>query len=112
MARPLLVLGALAGLLLIGAAPAGADVPVGWPVPPSVDLLHTILVLALIPLVLGLVLVVLTYGPAIARGERVKPGETPVANQWIGGPRKGTEALPGPGQGSTQDEAGGTSVRW
>ena len=56
------------------------------------------------------IFVVMTVGPALARGERIAPGAPAVENQWIGGPRKAAGELAGPdGEGS---EAGGAGARW
>ena len=53
---------------------------------------------------------VAVYVPSLVRGERIAPGQPPVENQWLGGPRTGTAELKGP---ETVDaEAGGASGRW
>lgn len=97
------------GLLL--AAPASADVPVGWDDNPvSVSSVHVVLVLIGIPVLLFVGIAAAIYGPALARGERVAPGATPVVDQWLGGPRQGTAELAGP-DGDTS-EAGGARGRW
>ncbi|CAB4690094.1 MAG: hypothetical protein F2667_01855 [Actinobacteria bacterium] len=108
--------GALVALALIGvgsvllAAPAGADVPVGWSDPDPVDPLHTVLVLVGIPLILLVVITVLVYAPALVRGERLAPGAPAVENQWLGGPRRTTAELAAPDTDDSQ--AGGASARW
>ena len=47
---------------------------------------------------------------SLVRGERIAPGQPPVENQWLGGPRTGTAELKGPE--SEDAEAGGASGRW
>ena len=50
------------------------------------------------------------YLPSLVRGERIAPGQPPVENQWLGGPRTGTAELKGPE--SEDADAGGASGRW
>lgn len=95
---------------VLTAAPAGAEVPEGWSDPEPVDPMHAILVAVVLPLVLGLVLTALVYGPPLARGERVAPHAPEVENQWLGGPRKSAGELAGPDGEDSQ--AGGASGRW
>lgn len=102
------LLAVLGGLLLAG--PASADVPVGWSQPDDVNVVHAVLVLGGIPLLLFLAIGAATYAPSLARGERVAPGSLPVADQWLGGPRKGTAALAGPD--GDRSESGGAHGRW
>lgn len=103
-------------VLLVGAAftalagPAGADVPEGWSDPKEVNALHALLLMFGIPVALGLVITVLTYLPALVKGERLAPGEPQLENQWFGGPRKGTAELAGPDREDSQ--AGGAGARW
>jgi hypothetical protein len=90
------------------------DVPVGWggaDGPRDVNMLHAILLLGGIPLLLFIAIVVAVYIPSLLRGERIAPGQPPVENQWIGGPRTGTAELAGK-QSSEDAEAGGASGRW
>ena len=103
-----LVAALLAGLAL--AAPANADVPQGWPEPPQVNTLEALLLLGAVPVLLFVVILLAVYVPALARGERVAPGQATIENQWIGGPRKSTAELAGPD--SDESEAGGASARW
>jgi hypothetical protein len=86
------------------------DVPVGWDEPPDVNMVHALLLLVGIPLLMFIVITALVYVPAMVRGERVAPGQAPVENQWLGGPRTGTAELKGPE--SEDAEAGGASGRW
>lgn len=97
-------------LAVLTAAPAGAEVPEGWSDPEPVDPMHVILVAVVLPLVLGLVLTAMVYGPPLARGERVAPHAPEVENQWLGGPRKSAGELAGPDGDDSQ--AGGASGRW
>ncbi|MCL8025544.1 hypothetical protein [Nocardioides bruguierae] len=107
-AAVLAVLGVAATGAIALAAPASAEVPVGWSDPDPVDPLHFFLVVAGVPLVLALVIVALTFGPALARGERVLPGSRNPEHEWLGGPDGSPAAL----TTKSDDEAGGTSARW
>ena len=96
--------------LVLAAAPARADVPVGWAEVEPVDGLHALLVLAGIPLGLFLLIAVAVYLPAMIRGERLLPDHGDGDPQWIGGPRQGVAELPA---GSTEDSrSGGASGSW
>ena len=107
--RTAVVLATVAGLV-IAAQPAQAEVPEGWDSPGDVDMVHALLLLGGIPLLLFVVITVLTYLPALIKGERIAPGAPAVENQWIGGPRKSTAELAAPD--SKESEAGGASARW
>jgi hypothetical protein len=89
------------------------DIPVGWDGatgPRDVNMVHALLVLGGIPLLLIIVITALVYVPSLARGERIAPGQPPVEDQWLGGPRTGTAELKGPE--SEDADAGGASGRW
>jgi hypothetical protein len=86
------------------------DVPVDWSDPADVNMVHALLVLGGIPLALFLVITVLVYVPSLVRGERIAPGQPPVENQWIGGPRTGTAELKG--REAEDADAGVASGRW
>ena len=86
------------------------DVPVGWSQPDDVNMVHAVLLLVGVPLLLFILITVAVYLPSIIRGERIAPGQPPVENQWLGGPRTGTAELKGPE--SEDAEAGGASGRW
>jgi hypothetical protein len=86
------------------------DVPVGWSDPDDVDMVWALLVLGGIPLLLFIAITVAVYIPSLVRGERIAPGQPPVSNQWLGGPRTGTAELEGPQ--SEDADAGGASGRW
>ena len=92
------------------AAVVPLDVPVGWSQPDDVNMVHALLVLGGIPLLLLIVITVAVYVPSLVRGERIAPGQPPVENQWLGGPRAGTAELKGPE--SEDADAGGASGRW
>lgn len=100
----------VAGLSLALAAPAGAEVPEGWPNPDPVDPFGAILLLAGIPLLAAVVIALAVYVPALVRGERVAPGAPQVEDQWLGGPRRGADELAAPDSETSQ--AGGASGRW
>jgi len=88
------------------------DVPVGWggDQDRDVNMVHALLVLGGIPLLLFLLITVAVYVPSLVRGDSITPGQPPVENQWLGGPRTGTAELKGPE--SEDAEAGGASGRW
>lgn len=89
--RCLALAGALAGLAavsLVLSAPASADTPEGWPTPDPVNPLHALAVGLGIPALIGLVILIAVYAPALARGERVAPGATAPESEWLGGSRK------------------------
>jgi hypothetical protein len=86
------------------------DVPDGWSNPSDVNKVEALLLFGGIPMLLFITITIAVYLPSLARGERIAPGQPPVENQWLGGPRTGTAELKGP---DSQDaEAGGASGRW
>jgi len=86
------------------------DVPVGWSNPSEVNMVEALLLLVGVPLLLFILITLAVYLPSLVRGERIAPGQPPVENQWLGGPRTGTAELKGPD--SEDAEAGGASGRW
>ena len=108
------VLTTAAGLSLLVAGPASAEVPEGWSDPPQVPVLEALLILAGIPLLLIVLISAAVYVPALVRGERVAPGAAPVEDQWFGGPRGGARELESAGRGEqpAQSETGGAGGRW
>lgn len=110
LAGVVLPLVAAAGLLLAAAGPAAAQPPQGWSESDPVSGLHFLLLVAVFPLALAVLIGLLTYLPSMIRGEGVAPGSARGADQWFGGPTRGTAELAAPdGDGS---EAGGAGVRW
>lgn len=109
------LLAALSLVWLIGVASlaqagaAAADTPEGWPEEESIDTLQMLLVLGGIPLLVFVAVVVLVFGPSLARGESL-PGASPESeSQWLGGPRKAPGELAAPdAEGSKAGGAGGT----
>lgn len=97
-------------LVVVGGGPAGADVPEGWSQPPDVDPIHALLLFVGLPLLTFLVITALVVVPGIVKGERFTPGGQATEDQWFGGPRQGTAALPAPD--SEDSKAGGASGRW
>lgn len=91
-----------------------AKVPEGWSDPDPVNALEALLILGGIPLLLFVGIFVLTYLPAMIRGERLKPGAPEIENQWLGGPRRTAGELPSPDASQTSEtaDAGGASGRW
>jgi hypothetical protein len=92
------------------AAVVPLDVPVGWSDPDDVNMFHAVLIFGGIPLLLFVLIAVSVYVPSLVRGDRIAPGQPPVENQWLGGPRTGTAELKGPE--SEDADAGGASGRW
>ena len=92
------------------AAVVPLDVPIGWSQPDDVNMVHAVLLLVGVPLLLMILITVAVYVPSLVRGERIAPGQPPVENQWLGGPRAGTAELKGPE--SEDADAGGASGRW
>ena len=88
------------------------DVPVGWggDQDTDVNMVHALLLLGGIPLLLFIAIAVAVYIPSLVRGDRITPGQPPVEDQWLGGPRTGTAELKGPE--SEDVDAGGASGRW
>src|SRR3954471_23678282 len=83
------------------------DVPEGWSNPSDVNMVHALLVLGGIPLLLFLTITIAVYIPSLVRGDRITPGQPPVENQWLGGPRTGTAELKG--REAEDAHAGGAS---
>ena len=112
--RRLLAAAAPVGLavaaLLATAAPASADTPEGWPEERSIDFVQMLLLLGGIPLLVFIAIVALIYGPPLARGESVRPGEQQLESQWLGGPRKTAGELAAPD--SADSKAGGAGGTW
>jgi hypothetical protein len=112
--RRLLAAAAPAGLavaaVLATAVPASADTPVGWPDEESVDIVPMLLLLGGVPLLVFLAIIALVYGPALARGESVKPGAQVLESQWLGGPRKAAGELAAPD--AEDSKAGGAGGNW
>lgn len=106
----LTLLAATTGLVAL-AAPANADVPVGWSDHREpFNMLNAILILGGIPVLIFVAIVLAVYIPPLVRGERVAPGAPALENQWLGGPRQGAAELAGPE--AEESEAGGASARW
>jgi hypothetical protein len=119
--RATTLVAATAALGLV-ATPASAAVPEGWSEPEPVDTLQAVLLLAGAPLGLFLIIALAVYAPALARGEKVTPGEQTPDSTWFGGPREGVEAAdrvaagqieaPRSDQQSGDQQSGGASGRW
>lgn len=96
----------VAGLVL-AAAPAGADVPNGWPDSDEISLLNGLFIYLIAPLALFVLITVLTVTPSLVRGER--PGSHAAADQWFGGRRGGPDELE---SGASDRTTGGASGSW
>lgn len=94
------------------AAPAGADTPENWTgeAPYEVDGLDAALIFVGIPVLLFAVITLLVLLPSLIRGERFTVGGQATADQWFGGPSKGTAELPA--ADDKDSKAGGASARW
>lgn len=103
----------VAPALALVAAPAHADVAVGWSDPEDVDALQALLLLGGVPLLLFVLIALAVYVPAMVRGESLKPagaGSGAAAEaQWLGGPRASAKEL---ASDTTDDGAGGARGRW
>jgi hypothetical protein len=100
------------GLTMLLAAPAHATgTPEGWSDPEPVDKLDALALLVGGPLVLFLLITLAVYLPALARGEKVTPGEP--ESEWFGGPRQGVEAADRVDPKALEGKGtGGASGRW
>lgn len=108
MIRRTAVLAVAAAVPVLSATPAVADVPEGWSEPTDVGLIDLLVVVVGLPVLIGLLIVLAVYLPAMTRGERVAPGaETP--DQWFGGPRSGAHELE---SGRETGSTGGASGSW
>ncbi|MDN5893141.1 MAG: hypothetical protein L0H93_03860 [Nocardioides sp.] len=105
--------GALLALAGAGAvmAPAGANTPEGWSNPPAVDPVHALVILLAAPVGLFLLIALVVYLPALARGENLSPSSAGAFEiEWFGGPSKSHEELAAPDNDESQ--SGGASGRW
>lgn len=100
------------GLVAAIAAPAGADVPEGWTGEGAYEVnpVQAVLIFVGIPLALFVLITFLVLLPSLIRGERFTVGGQATADQWFGGPVKGTAELPAPDD--EESKAGGASARW
>ena len=112
LARRAVVLTFAVATTVLVAAPAHAEVPVGWTDEVPVDRLHVLLVFVGIPLLLFILITIAVYLPAIVRGEHVAPGSPAVESQWFGGPRSGTHELESGSDSVDASDTGGASGRW
>ena len=92
---------------MLSGAPAHADVPERVADPPPIPLLDGLVVYLFAPLGLFLLVVLLSIGPALARGERL--GSRPSGDQWFGGRRGGPAELE---SGTPAKDTGGASGSW
>lgn len=104
--RLALVVGSATLLVMACAAPASADIPVGWSNPKPVPVLHDLLFLLGVPVLITLVIFAAIYLPGIVRGESVAPAGAKTDDQWFGGRRDTAELQAGP-TGADAEAAGG-----
>lgn len=96
--------------LVVGAGPASADTPEGWPDEPSIDVVEMLLLFVGVPLLVFVVVAALILAPALARGESISPGQKEPEPEWLGGPRKSAGELAAPD--SAGSKAGGAGGGW
>jgi hypothetical protein len=114
--RAALVVGSATILVLGYAGPASADVPEGWSDPPSVPVLHNLLLFIGIPVLITLGILAFVYLPSVVRGESVAPAGAQTDNQWFGG-RRDTAALESAStssktEGEAPGDTGGAGGTW
>lgn len=100
-----------AGLSLLAAAPAHAEVPEGWSNPDDVSALQLLTVIVGLPLVLFVLITGAVLVPALARGEKLLPSTSTPDDQWFGGPRRPAGELE-PSQQRQVGPTGGASGSW
>lgn len=93
------------------AAPAHADVPVGWSDPAPVSAMDLILVLLVFPLVAIAVVSLVYLVPGFVRGEGFTGRDEHADDQWFGG-RRSTHELASPAEGDERAITGGASGTW
>ncbi len=104
-------LGVLGSAVLLSAPAHATGTPEGWSDPEPVDGLYALALLVGGPLVLFLLITLAVYLPALARGEKVTPGEP--ENEWFGGPRQGVQAADKVDPQALEGKGtGGASGRW
>ncbi len=101
---------ATGGWLVLTAGPAAAQPSTGWPDSEPVAPVDALLILVGIPLALVVVIWALVYIPSILRREKVSGGSGKPRDEWLGGPRRGSDELAAPD--SDTSRAGGASGRW
>jgi hypothetical protein len=111
--RAALVVGS-ATLLLFGyAGPASADVPDGWSNPPSVSVLHFLLLFVGVPLLITLGILAAIYVPPVVRGESVAPAGSRPESLWLGGRRDVAELESAASRRDSDDrDTGGAGGTW
>jgi hypothetical protein len=113
--RAALVVASATILLLTYAAPASADIPVGWSRPPSVPALHFVLIFVGIPVLITLGIAAAVYLPGVARGESVAPAGSRADDQWFGGRRDTAQlesASSRPDDADGDRQTGGAGGSW
>jgi hypothetical protein len=117
--RAALVVGSATILLVAYAGPASADIPDGWSNPPSVNVIHFLLLFVGIPVLITLGILAGVYLPGVVRGESVAPAGTRADDQWFGGRRDAAELEAAartrhgpPPSGDDDHDAGGAGGSW
>jgi hypothetical protein len=106
-----------ATILVLGyAGSASADIPDGWSDPPSVPVLHDLLLFIGIPALITLLILAFVYLPSVVRGESVAPAGAHTDDQWFGG-RRDTAELESASTSSAADpespaDTGGAGGTW
>ena len=104
-------LGVLGSAVFLAAPAHATGTPEGWSDPEPVDSLEALALLVGGPLLLFLLIALAVYLPALARGEKVTPGEP--ESEWFGGPREGVHAADRVDPKALEGKGtGGASGRW
>ncbi len=104
-------LGVLGSAVLLAAPAHATGTPEGWSDPEPVGSLHALTLLVGGPLLLFVLIALAVYLPALARGEKVTPGDP--ESEWFGGPRRGVHAADRVDpQALEGKDTGGASGRW
>lgn len=104
-------LGVLGSAVLLAVPAHATGTPEGWNDPEPVGSLHALALLVGGPLALFLLIALAVYLPALARGEKVTPGEP--ESEWFGGPREGVHAADRVDAKALEGKGtGGASGRW
>ncbi len=104
-------LGVLGTAVLLAAPAHATGTPEGWSDPEPVSRFEVLVLLFGGPFMLFVLITLAVYLPALARGEKITPGEP--ENEWFGGPRQGVHAADTVDPQALEGKGpGGASGRW
>jgi len=104
-------LGVVGSAVLLAAPAHATGTPEGWSDPEPVSTFEVLVLLFAGPFMLFVLISLAVYLPAMARGEKVTPGEP--ESEWFGGPRQGVEAADRVDPRALEGKGtGGASGRW